>query len=98
MLRRLLLPLAAGVMARAQYAPAPELYTVIEHNTLFGADSVLQYYRDGAKAVVDLNQAHGPHVRTVYDLAKPTTVSWDAADPQGGMRERHFFGRLGRSF
>jgi hypothetical protein len=96
--RKLLLSLAAGAMARAQYAPAPESYTVIQHNSLFGADSVLQYYRDGPKAVVDLNQSKGAHVRTVYDLAKHTTVTWDAADPKAECGNGSFSGDWGDPF
>jgi len=98
MLRNLILSLAAGAMVRGQYAPAPESYTVIQRNSLFGPESVLHYYRDGPLAVVDLNQLQAAHVRTVYDLAKHTTVTWDAADPKAECGNGTFSGDWGDPF
>jgi hypothetical protein len=76
----------------AQYAPAPETYSVTQLNSMMGPTIIQRIWRDGSKAVIDLSTpsaqpgGKASHVRTVYDLAAHTTVSWDptSSAPQCG--------------
>jgi hypothetical protein len=67
---------------RAQYAPAPEIYTVTETSSMMGPGETMKIYRDGSKAAIDIvpNAAAGATAtpsRSVYDLQAHTNVSWD---------------------
>jgi len=71
----------------AQFAPAPDSYSVTQLSSLMGPTMIQRIWRDGSKAVIEVStpsaepggKAH--RVRTVYDLAAHTTVSWDPANP-----------------
>ena len=74
----------------AQYAPAPETYSVTQLNSLMGPTTIQRIWRDGSRAVIDMTTppdtpgGKANHVRTLYDLAAHTTVSWDPAAPECG--------------
>ena len=84
----------AGVgNARAQQQPAA--YTVTLVNSMFGPAVEETVYRDGSRAVIDLNtpaQAGGAatHVRSLYDLNAHTNQSWDLTDSSGGCSSGTF--------
>jgi hypothetical protein len=77
------LAVAAAAPVRAQYAPAPDVYTVKEISAMMGGPGeTLIVYRDGSKAVIDITPpadaaAGTTPVRSVYDLTAQTNVSWD---------------------
>jgi hypothetical protein len=67
---------------RAQYAPAPDAYTLTETSAMAGPGETMKVYRDGQKAAIDITPAAGAAagaipVRSVYDLQAHTNVSWD---------------------
>src|ERR1039457_612703 len=76
----------------AQYAPAPETYSITQLSSLMGPTVIERIWRDGSKAVIELSTpsaqpgGKASHVRTFYDLATHTNVSWDPTDhaPQCG--------------
>jgi hypothetical protein len=92
----------AGVgNARAQQQPAA--YTVTLVNSMFGPAVEETVYRDGSRAVIDLNtpaQAGGAatHVRSLYDLNAHTNQSWDLTDSSGGCSSGTFSGDWGDPF
>jgi hypothetical protein len=77
----------------AQYAPAPDTYSVTQLNSLMGTTMIQRIWRDGSKAAIDLSTpsaqpgGKATRVRTVYNLTAHTTVSWDptAATPECGQ-------------
>ena len=82
---------AAGLLA-AEYAPAPESYSVTVSNSLMGPPIIQQIWRDGSKAVIETTSppaqpgGQPSHVRVLYDLAAHTSVAWDptVSAPQCG--------------
>lgn len=77
-----LLPLALTLPLVAA-AQSPSAYSVVQINGMFGAGLTQKIYRDGSKAIVDnlmppQNGQPQPHGRTLYDLDKKTSLSWDA--------------------
>lgn len=77
----------------AQFAPAPDTYSVTQLNSLMGTAMIQRIWRDGSKAMTDISipsaQPGGKatRVRTIYNLAAHTTVSWDptSAAPECGQ-------------
>ena len=77
----------------AQYAPAPDTYSVTQLNSLMGTATIQRIWRDGSKAVIDISTpsdqpgGKATRVRTIYNLAAHTTVSWDptSAAPECGQ-------------
>lgn len=77
---------------QAQYAPAPDTYSVTQANSMMGPAMIQRTWRDGSKAVIEITtpsaQPGGKPtlMRTVYDLAAHTNVTWDPSipDPQCG--------------
>ena len=67
------LAFAANIAAQS----APSAYTVTQVNSMFGSAVTQTIYRDGSKAVVDRTGG----ARTLYDLDKHTTYSWDPKAP-----------------
>lgn len=67
----------------AQYAPAPETYSVTQLSSLMGPTVIERIWRDGSKAVIELSTpsaepgGKATHVRSYYDLAAHANVSWD---------------------
>ncbi len=87
--------LLAGVMTprvHAQYAPAPDAYSVVEVNSMFGPTVDMRIYRDGSKVLIDQSHAALPggqpsHLRTLYDLETHRSFTWDLLNinvPCGG--------------
>jgi hypothetical protein len=71
----------------AQYAPAPETYSITQLRSLLGPTIIERIWRDGSKTVIEWStpsaQPGGKrtHVRSFYDLPTPASVSWDPTDP-----------------
>jgi|HubBroStandDraft_1064217.scaffolds.fasta_scaffold33503_2 hypothetical protein len=78
-----LLSVGGAAPLRAQYAPAPDVYTVKEISAMMGGPGeTMIVYRDGSKAVIDITPPAGAAagtipVRSVYDLTAQTNISWD---------------------
>jgi hypothetical protein len=87
-----LLSIVGAAPLRAQYAPAPDVYTVKEISAMMGGPGeTLIVYRNGSKAVIDITPPAGAAAgttpaRSVYDLAAQTNISWDptASTPDCG--------------
>ncbi|MGC1187747.1 MAG: hypothetical protein WA871_10175 [Candidatus Acidiferrales bacterium] len=95
--------IAGAAPLRAQYAPAPETYTVTETNAMFGPSETMKVYRDGSKAVVDIMPPATPGsgvtpVRTLYDLQAHTSISWDPTISAAQCGQGTFSGDWGDPF
>jgi hypothetical protein len=89
------LALAIAQALWAQYAPAPNTYSVTQINSMMGGPMPMEIHRDGSKAVVDNT---GSHVRSFYDLASHTQHSWDIQHPENGCSAGTFSGDWGDPF
>jgi hypothetical protein len=95
--------IAAAIVASprlfAQFAKAPEVYTVVENNAMSGPGSTTAIYRDGSKAMIEITNGQGQKTRTVYDLETKTSVSWSAESAAaGGCGSGKFSGDWGDPF
>jgi hypothetical protein len=98
MLKRLMMSwLATGAIACAQYTPAPQAYTVVQRNSLFGPDTTTSFYRNGSKAAMDIVHPDS-HTRAVFDLQAHTSISWDASDAGAECGNGSFSGDWGDPF
>ena len=94
----------AALPARAQFAPAPETYTVVEISALMGPPGeTMTVYRSGSKAVIDITHPGqtGPDaapVRSLYDLQAHTNHSWNLTDGSAGCGGGTFSGSWGDPF
>lgn len=85
-------------------AQAPSAYTAIVVNSMFGPPVEETVYRDGSRAVIDLNTPAPPaggkatHVRSLYNLTAHTDTSWDVIDSSGGCGSGSFSGDWGDPF
>ncbi len=82
---------------------APTAYTVTVVNSLMGPPVEETVYRDGSRAVMDMNMpatadAKATHTRSLVDLAAHTTASWDVVDSSGGCGKGTFSGDWGDPF
>src|SRR5579872_5756604 len=66
---------SAGAL-HAQYAKAPDAYSLTQTNSMFGPTATMEIARDGNRVVVD-NTINASHTRTIYDLATSKTFSVD---------------------
>jgi hypothetical protein len=88
----------------AQYAPAPVTYSVTQLNSLVGTTLIERIWRDGSKAVIDISTpsdqpgGKATRVRTIYDLATQTTVSWDPTSPAPECGDGKYGGDWGDPF
>lgn len=83
----------------AQFAKAPEAYTVVENSLMSGPGSTTTIYRDGPKAMIEITNAQGQKTRTVYDLQAHTSVSFSAETAAaGGCGSGTFSGDWGDPF
>jgi hypothetical protein len=78
-------PLLAGAVY-AQRAPAPDVYSLTELNTLFGAGTTLQVMRDGSHGIIEQSTpgseaSPGIHKRTYFDLPNGKSYSVDLNSP-----------------
>jgi hypothetical protein len=77
-----LLGLSPWTTARAQYQPAPTRYTIVNE----GGGQTQHFYRDGDKALVDLDmpkseeQPAAIHMRTIVDVPSKKQQSWNLLD------------------
>ena len=89
---------------RAQYAPAPDAYSVTEINSMFGPAVTIHIERDGPRAVIDNSvppqnaTSKASHTRSLYDLQQKTTLTWDASDDSAGCGKSTFSGDWGDPF
>ena len=92
---------ACETSLRAQTAPAPTAYTITATNSMMVAGQVTKTYRLGSKALVDQSNAadpKAPHIRSLYDLAKHTNLTWSWPDFSGGCGTGAFSGDWGDPF
>jgi hypothetical protein len=87
----------------AQYAKAPDTYSVTEVNSMFGPGSTLEISRDGNWAVVDRSypregSPNGSHTREIYNLQAGTTYSLDLNQTAAQCGAGHFSGDWGDPF
>src|ERR1700683_5473661 len=95
--RLMLSCLATAAIACAQYTPAPQSYTVVQQNSLFGPDTTTRVYRDGLKAAMDIVHP-GSHTRSVFDLKAHTSITWDATQAAAECGNATFSGDWGDPF
>ena len=73
----------------AQYAKAPDAYSVTEVNNMFMAGMTMEITRDGTRAVVDQSyppregSPKGYHTRTFYDILAGKSYTQDLLQPGG---------------
>jgi hypothetical protein len=84
-------------------AQQPTAYTVTVVNSMFGPQVEETIYRNGSKAVIDLNTpapagGTATHVRSLYDLNAHTNQSWDLTNNSGGCSSGTFSGDWGDPF
>ncbi|HKE22828.1 MAG TPA: hypothetical protein VKB88_10585 [Bryobacteraceae bacterium] len=90
------LTLGLGAL-HGQYAAPPDVYTVVQVNSMMGTSATMTVYRDGSRAIVD-NSANGTPVRSYYDLVSKKTVSWNPRDSSTGCSNGTFGGSWGDPF
>jgi hypothetical protein len=99
-----LLCVVGAAPLRAQYAPAPDVYTVKEISAMMGGPGeTLIVYRNGSKAVIDITPGAAPGgaqppVRSVYDLQAHSNVSWDPTASAPACGSGTFSGDWGDPF
>jgi hypothetical protein len=91
-----LLPLLAALL-RAQYASAPEAYSVTGINSLMGPAVSMKIYRDGTRAALETSGT-GFHTYSIYDLAGHTVLSWTPGDSSVECSKGGFGGDWGDPF
>ena len=75
-----------------------------ENNSLFIAGETLEIYRDGPKALIEMNVppsapgGKGTHNRSLYDLKARTNLSWDPTSPSFPCGRGNFSGDWGDPF
>jgi hypothetical protein len=95
--------IAVAPTLRAQYAPAPKVYTVTQISAMFGPPEMMKIYRNGSKAVIDITPpaargAAATPVRSLYDLRAHTDVSWDPTASAPACGSGTFSGDWGDPF
>ena len=98
----------AGMIAvpqmRAQFAKAPETYSITEVNAMLANGGMMHIYRDGSEALTDVVISTGggstptSHTRTLYDMQAHTTYSWTVGDALGNCTNGTYTGDWGDSF
>lgn len=93
----------ASPSLRAQYAKAPDAYTVTEVNSMFGPGVTMEISRDGNRAVVEQSSPregspHGFHTRAIYDLQAGKNYTMDLSTPAGQCSAGNFSGDWGDPF
>jgi hypothetical protein len=84
------------VASRAQSAP-PTTYTLVENFSLMGPTSVMKYYRNGSKVVLD-TKSDTAHNRSLIDLDNHQSVGWDENDATAACGRSEFRGDWGDPF
>jgi hypothetical protein len=97
MLPRLLLLTACVVTLHAQYAKAPDTYSITQANSMFMPGAVTQITRDGEKVVVDQTYSN-QHTRTYYDLRAGKAYTLDMTNPAADCSASTFTGDWGDPF
>lgn len=82
----------------AQFAKAPDAYTITQVNAMSGPGTTSTIYRDGAKVMVELVNAQGQHTRTLYDLQAHTNFTWSVENASAGCSSGTFSGDWGDPF
>src|ERR1035438_7442960 len=86
----------------AQYAKAPDVYSVTEVNNMFAEGMTMEITRDGTRAVVDQRyppregMPKGYHTRTFYDIPAGQSYTQDLLEPGGPCSGANFSDRNGR--
>jgi hypothetical protein len=88
----------------AQYAKAPDVYSVTEVNNMFVEGMTMEITRDGTRAVVDQSyppregMPKGYHTRTFYDIQAGKSYAQDLLQPGGPCSGANFSGDWGDPF
>jgi hypothetical protein len=62
-------------VARAQYAPAPDAYSLTGVNSMMGPPVTVKVWRDGMRAAVE-SSAPNVHTTSLYDLQAHSVLTW----------------------
>lgn len=97
-------PVGFGV--RGQTAEGPTAYTVTANNPTLGAGGVTKTYRLGSKVLVDQSgtpaevsgSSHTVGMRTLYDLDRKESLSWDPVNNSATCVKEVFSGDWGDPF
>lgn len=87
---------SAGAL-HAQFAKAPDAYSVTQINSMMGAPSTQIIARDGDRVVVE-NTTGASHTRAIYELKTGKTFSVDLSQPTSSCGAGHFSGDWGDPF
>jgi|GEM_PF-1342444 len=87
----------------AQYAKAPDAYSVTEINSMFGPTSTMEVWRDGNRAVLDQSYlsagaSSGGHTRQIFDLKAGKSYSLDLSQAGGQCSAGNISGDWGDPF
>jgi hypothetical protein len=87
----------------AQTAPPPTAYTVTAKNAMAAPGSITKTYRLGSKALIEqIIPAHGSgagmHTRTLFDLQKNVSLTWNVADSSANCSKGTVTGDWGDPF
>ncbi|SPE34180.1 exported hypothetical protein [Candidatus Sulfopaludibacter sp. SbA3] len=84
----------------AQYAKAPDAYTVTQTNSMFGPSALTEISRDGNMAIIDRFSDDGKSktVRTFYDLQNGKTYNLDLRQTPQTCNAGRFSGDWGDPF
>lgn len=96
----------AGFGLRGQTAEGPTVYTVTANNPTLGAGGVTRTYRLGSKVLVDQSgtpaevsgSSHTVGMRTLYDLDRKVSLSWDPVNNSTTCVKVMFSGDWGDPF
>jgi hypothetical protein len=84
------------VAARAQTTPLTA-YTLVQNFSLMGPTTVMKYYRNGSKVVLD-TKSDAAHQRSILDLEKHRSIGWDENDATAACGRSEFKGDWGDPF
>lgn len=78
----------------------PTAYRVVATNSMYGTPQTVTTYRSGGKVLIDeVSTAKGAqHIRTLYNLAAHTTLSWTWPNTTAGCSAGTFTGDWGDPF
>jgi hypothetical protein len=87
----------------AQYAKAPDAYTVTKVDSMMGPDQTMEISRDGNRVAVETSyprdgKPNGFHVRAIYDLAAGKNYSVDLNQSPAQCSAGNFSGDWGDPF
>ena len=83
--------------ARAQYAPAPDAYSLTGINSMMGPPVTVKIWRDGSRAVLESSTAK-THTMSLYDLQAHSVITWMPDNAAAPCTNGNFSGDWGDPF